>query len=91
METETRAPAQDASDATGPRAPQDQRGTRLKRTFKIYRYDPDTGRVPEMQSITIELGDSERMLLDALYKLKEIDPTLSFRRSCREGSAARTA
>ena len=85
METETRAPAQDASDSTGPRAPQDQRGTRLKRTFKIYRYDPDTGRAPELQTIEIELGDSERMLLDALYKLKEKDPSLSFRRSCREG------
>jgi succinate dehydrogenase / fumarate reductase iron-sulfur subunit len=85
METEARAPAQDASDSTGPRAPQDQRGTRTKRTFKIYRYDPDTGRAPELQTIEIELGDGERMLLDALYKLKEKDPSLSFRRSCREG------
>jgi len=56
-----------------------------KRTFKIYRYDPDTDAKPYMQSIDVELDGSERMLLDALIKLKAVDPTLSFRRSCREG------
>ena len=57
--------------------------------FQIYRYDPDmdpaTGARPRMQTIETEIGDSERMLLDALMKLKAIDPSLSFRRSCREG------
>ena len=56
-----------------------------KRTFQIYRYDPDKDAKPYMQTIEIELDGHERMLLDALMKLKEQDPTLSFRRSCREG------
>ena len=56
-----------------------------KRTFQIYRYDPDKDAKPYMQTVEIELDGHERMLLDALLKLKEKDPTLSFRRSCREG------
>ena len=51
----------------------------------IYRYDPDTDAKPRMQTLEVELDGSERMLLDALIKLKAQDPTLSFRRSCREG------
>jgi succinate dehydrogenase / fumarate reductase, iron-sulfur subunit len=54
-------------------------------TFHIYRYDPDSDTKPRMQRLEFEVGDGERMLLDALLKLKAIDPTLSFRRSCREG------
>jgi len=56
-----------------------------KRVFQIYRYDPDTDAKPRMQTLEVELDGSERMLLDALMKLKAVDPTLSFRRSCREG------
>ena len=56
-----------------------------QRTFQIYRYDPDTDSKPRMQTIALELDGSERMLLDALMKLKAVDPRLSFRRSCREG------
>jgi 2Fe-2S iron-sulfur cluster binding domain len=56
-----------------------------KRTFQIYRYDPDTDAKPRMQTLEVELDGSERMLLDALMKLKALDPSLSFRRSCREG------
>ena len=56
-----------------------------KRTFQIYRYNPDTDVKPYMQTIEIELDGHERMLLDALIKLKELDPTISYRRSCREG------
>ncbi|EKD99297.1 MAG: hypothetical protein ACD_23C00031G0001, partial [uncultured bacterium] len=56
-----------------------------KRTIQIYRYNPDTDVKPYMQTIEIELDGSERMLLDVLTKLKAIDPTLSYRRSCREG------
>ena len=56
-----------------------------KRTFHIYRYDPDKDAKPYMQTVEIELEGNERMLLDALMKLKAQDPTLSFRRSCREG------
>ena len=56
-----------------------------KRTFQIYRYNPDADAKPYMQTIALELDGSERMLLDALAKLKAADPTLSYRRSCREG------
>ena len=54
------------------------------RTFKIYRYDPDKDTKPYMQTYVLELGE-ERMLLDALLALKKQDPTLTLRRSCREG------
>lgn len=53
--------------------------------FEIYRYDPDKDEAPYMQTYEITLDGSERMLLDALIKLKEVDESLSFRRSCREG------
>ncbi|HEX6018805.1 MAG TPA: succinate dehydrogenase iron-sulfur subunit [Burkholderiaceae bacterium] len=56
-----------------------------KRRFQIYRYDPDRDEPPRMQQLTLELDGSERMLLDALIRLKSVDPSLSFRRSCREG------
>ncbi len=56
-----------------------------QRTFSIYRYDPDKDAKPYMQTITVALDGSERMLLDALMKLKAVDPSISFRRSCREG------
>jgi len=56
-----------------------------KRTFHIYRYDPDKDEKPYMQTVELELEGHERMLLDALIKLKAIDPTIAFRRSCREG------
>ena len=55
------------------------------RTFQIYRYDPDKDAKPYMQTIKVELEDSDRMLLDALVRLKKEDETISFRRSCREG------
>ena len=55
------------------------------RTFKIYRYNPDVDAKPYMQTIQVQLDGNERMLLDALMKLKAQDPTISFRRSCREG------
>ena len=60
-------------------------GKRL-RTFKIYRYDPDSGANPRFDRYTIDLDKCGPMVLDALIKIKnEIDPTLTFRRSCREG------
>jgi len=55
-------------------------------TFKIYRYDPDSGANPRFDKYTIDLDKCGPMVLDALIKIKnEIDPTLTFRRSCREG------
>ncbi|HNI38325.1 MAG TPA: 2Fe-2S iron-sulfur cluster-binding protein, partial [Pseudomonadales bacterium] len=56
-----------------------------KRIFEVYRYDPDKDKEPYMQRYELELDGSERMLLDALIKLKKLDESLSFRRSCREG------
>ena len=54
--------------------------------FKIYRWDPDMGEKPKMQTYTVDLNDCGPMILDVLLKIKdEQDSTLSFRRSCREG------
>ena len=56
------------------------------RTFKIYRYDPDTQANPRVDTYEIDMDKCGPMVLDALIKIKgEIDPTLTFRRSCREG------
>ena len=54
-------------------------------TFHIFRYDPDADEKPRMQVMELEVGGADRMLLDVLTRLKAIDPSLSFRRSCREG------
>ena len=60
-------------------------GQRLK-TFRIYRYDPDRGGTPRWDRYTIDLDTCGPMVLDALIKIKnEVDSTLTFRRSCREG------
>lgn len=60
-------------------------GKRLKK-FKIYRYDSETGGQPRWDTYELDLDECGPMVLDALFKVKnEIDPTLSFRRSCREG------
>jgi succinate dehydrogenase / fumarate reductase, iron-sulfur subunit len=56
-----------------------------RRSFHVYRFDPEEDRPPRLQTFELELDGRERMLLDALVKLKAIDPSLSFRRSCREG------
>ncbi|UDG79998.1 succinate dehydrogenase iron-sulfur subunit [Candidatus Steffania adelgidicola] len=58
----------------------------MKVDFSIYRYNPDVDEKSHMQlyTLTIEEG-CDMMLLDALIQLKEQDPSLSFRRSCREG------
>ncbi len=53
--------------------------------FSIYRYNPETDREPRMQDYELPDGGGAVMLLDALMLLKQQDPTLSFRRSCREG------
>ena len=53
--------------------------------FHIYRYDPDQNALPRIQTYELEIEQGDRMLLDVLIKLKAIDPSLSFRRSCREG------
>jgi succinate dehydrogenase / fumarate reductase iron-sulfur subunit len=59
---------------------------RKGKKFKIYRYNPDTGENPRYDLYEIDLEQCGPMVLDALIKIKsEQDPTLTFRRSCREG------
>lgn len=54
--------------------------------FKIYRWNPDDGKEPEMQTYNLNMKECGPMVLDALLKIKnEVDPTLTLRRSCREG------
>ena len=54
--------------------------------FKIYRWNPDDGQNPRVDTYNIDMDNCAPMVLDALIKIKnEIDPTLTFRRSCREG------
>jgi succinate dehydrogenase / fumarate reductase iron-sulfur subunit len=56
------------------------------KTFKIYRYEPEDGQNPRLDSFQIDLDDCGPMVLDALIKIKaETDSSLTFRRSCREG------
>jgi succinate dehydrogenase / fumarate reductase iron-sulfur subunit len=56
------------------------------KTFKIYRWSPDDSENPRMDSYELDLDSCGPMVLDALIKIKnEVDPTLTFRRSCREG------
>jgi succinate dehydrogenase / fumarate reductase iron-sulfur subunit len=56
------------------------------KTFKVYRYDPDSGENPRYDRFEIDLDSTGPMVLDALIRIKsEQDPTLTFRRSCREG------
>ena len=56
------------------------------RNFIVYRYDPDTDETPRTDTYEVHLKSCGPMMLDALIKIKnEIDPTLTFRRSCREG------
>jgi len=60
------------------------RGTRA--LVQIYRYDPDSSENPRLDTYEVDMDSCGPMVLDALIKIKnEIDPTLSFRRSCREG------
>jgi succinate dehydrogenase / fumarate reductase iron-sulfur subunit len=54
--------------------------------FRVYRWTPDDGQNPHIDSYWINLADTGPMVLDAIIKIKnEIDQTLTFRRSCREG------
>lgn len=54
--------------------------------FQIYRYDPDKDAKPYMQDLTVTLQDTDKMLLDALQRIKaDVDDSLALRRSCREG------
>ncbi|WP_290486526.1 2Fe-2S iron-sulfur cluster-binding protein, partial [Idiomarina sp. UBA3162] len=54
--------------------------------ISIYRYNPDVDDAPYMKDYSLEIEENQDlMVLDLLIKLKEKDPSLAFRRSCREG------
>jgi succinate dehydrogenase / fumarate reductase iron-sulfur subunit len=56
------------------------------RRFNIYRWNPEDGKNPVIDTYTVDLAEIAPMVLDALIKIKnDIDTTLTFRRSCREG------
>ncbi|KAI1929815.1 succinate dehydrogenase complex, subunit B [Ophidiomyces ophidiicola] len=92
VESQTPGPVA-GKDATAPastsstmKEPAPSQAAKIK-TFKIYRWDPDQPtEKPRMQTYTIDLNKTGPMMLDALIRIKnEVDPTLTFRRSCREG------
>ncbi|WP_119461697.1 succinate dehydrogenase iron-sulfur subunit [Rhodospirillaceae bacterium SYSU D60014] len=61
-------------------------GAKRVKTFKVYRWNPEDGQTPQVDAFEIDLDACGPMVLDALIKIKnEIDSTLAFRRSCREG------
>ena len=65
--------------------PKPEGATRL-REYRIYRYDPDIGANPRIDTYFVDLDDCGPMVLDGLIWIKNtVDPTLAFRRSCREG------
>src|SRR3954451_17450975 len=53
--------------------------------FRIYRYNPEQDAKPYVKDYDVKLEPTDRMLLDALVRIKSVDDSLAFRRSCREG------
>jgi len=71
---------------TWPRTWPKPEGARTLREFRIYRYDPDNAANPRIDTFFVDMDDCGPMVLDALIWIKnKVDPTLTFRRSCREG------
>jgi succinate dehydrogenase / fumarate reductase iron-sulfur subunit len=61
-------------------------GAKSTKTFKVYRWNPDDGRNPQIDTFEVDTSTCGPMVLDALLKIKnEMDSSLTFRRSCREG------
>ena len=61
-------------------------GARTTKRFRVYRDDPDSGDNPRLDTYQVDTGACAPMVLDALFKIKdEMDSSLTFRRSCREG------
>ena len=61
-------------------------GATRKKKFSIYRWEPDSGKNPRLDTYEVNLDNFGPMVLDAMIYIKnEIDSTLTFRRSCREG------
>ncbi len=56
------------------------------REYRVYRWNPDDGKNPRIDTYYIDIDDCGPMVLDGLLYIKNnIDPTLTLRRSCREG------
>lgn len=71
--------------STGRHVPAPAGATKV-RTFKVYRYDPDSGQGPRWDTFDVDVAACGPMVLDALIHIKNtMDSTLTFRRSCREG------
>mmetsp|Transcript_13195 Transcript_13195/g.40090 ORF Transcript_13195/g.40090 Transcript_13195/m.40090 type:complete len:266 (+) Transcript_13195:64-861(+) len=87
MATLTRTVGRRAQRALAPRRILSTSAGAKMKTFSIYRWNPDEPDTkPRMQEYQIDLNECGPMVLDALLKIKnELDPTLTFRRSCREG------
>jgi len=90
--TATRATALRAASTAAAAPKQEEKGawglrSEKKKTFAIYRWDPEQpGAKPKMENYEVDLNNCGPMVLDALIKIKnEMDPSLTFRRSCREG------
>jgi succinate dehydrogenase / fumarate reductase iron-sulfur subunit len=61
-------------------------GATNTREFRVYRWSPDDGKNPSIDTFYVDIDDCGPMVLDALLYIKnKIDPTLTLRRSCREG------
>jgi len=54
-------------------------------TVSLYRYNPETDKAPYMQDVQLDTGGKDLMVLDVLELLKAQDPSIAYRRSCREG------
>jgi succinate dehydrogenase / fumarate reductase iron-sulfur subunit len=79
-------PAHSKIDKAAGRTHKAAAGSKNVRKFVIYRFDPDSGSNPRMDTYEVDMDHCGPMVLDALIKIKnEIDPTLTLRRSCREG------
>lgn len=78
----SRSYAEEKKDA--PKAPK--KAVDPRRTFRVYRYNGILSKdQPKLQSFELDVSTCGTMVLDALIKLKDMDPSLTFRRSCREG------
>lgn len=76
-----------ASVASSPTTSETPSSDSRMKSFQIYRWNPDEpSKKPYMQTFSLDLNRTGPMMLDALIRIKnELDPTLTFRRSCREG------
>lgn len=86
IDTSATRPPTPSSQTTTVKDPSADAKSKIK-TFHVYRWNPDepTSK-PRMQSYSLDLNKTGPMMLDALIRIKnEVDPTLTFRRSCREG------